>query len=88
MEFFYNDIKKAIKLVKSSEINIVMGDFNARVSKDRRDSVVGAYGLGVSNDRGNRLINFCQEKDLIIAKSNNNNILDDCIPGHLMQTKV
>lgn len=32
--------KKAIKLVKSSEINIVIGDFNAKVGKDRRDSVV------------------------------------------------
>ena len=48
---------------------MIMGDMNAKVSSDKHDNVVGIWGLGTRNDRGNRLIEFCEEKDLVILNT-------------------
>ena len=34
-------------------------------------------GLGEKNERGTRLINFCEENKLVIMKTFSNNTLDD-----------
>lgn len=46
-----------------------MGDLNVKVRKGRRNDIFGNYGLGVPNDRRDRLIQFCQEEELIITKT-------------------
>ena len=46
-----------------------MGDFNTKMARGRREDVVRDYGLGTSNDRGDRLVQFCQEENLIIANT-------------------
>ena len=38
---------------------IVLGDFNAKVGSEKCEDTVGPYGLGQSNERGQRLIEFC-----------------------------
>ena len=43
-----------------------MGDINAKVGKAKHEKIVGDYGLGNRNERGDRLINFCQEQNLCI----------------------
>jgi len=37
---------------RSQEINLVMGDLNAKVGKGQYQDIVGPYGLGTRNDRG------------------------------------
>jgi len=69
VEVFYKDIKKAMDNTKTSDINIVMGDFNAKVGRGRRDNIVDKYGLGTLNERGARMVQFCQEEDLIITNT-------------------
>ena len=55
IESFYQDIEKALELTRSSEINIIMGNFNAKVGKSQNGGNVGRYGLGIPNNRGERL---------------------------------
>lgn len=56
----YKEIKELMKLVKKREILVVMGDFNAKVGQGRVTDVVGEYGLGERNERGDMLVQFCQ----------------------------
>ena len=69
IEKFYDDIQKAIKYVKSDEVLVVMGDWNAKVGEGITPGITGQYGLGDRNDRGDRLIQFCQENQLIVTNT-------------------
>ena len=44
-------------------------DWNAKVGSQEIPGVTGKFGLGVQNDAGQRLIEFCQENALIIANT-------------------
>ncbi|XP_030765797.1 uncharacterized protein LOC115889859 [Sitophilus oryzae] len=57
IEDFYRQLDQVLRLTKSNEINLVLGDFNAKVGKGRLGSVVGNYGLGERNDTDYILIN-------------------------------
>lgn len=58
-----------MSLIKPTEINIIMGDFNAKVGRGRREDIVEDYGLGVTNERGNCLAQFCREEELITTNT-------------------
>ena len=46
-----------------------MGDWNAKVGSQEIPEVTGKFGLGVQNEAGQRLIEFCQENELVIANT-------------------
>ncbi|XP_030760715.1 craniofacial development protein 2-like [Sitophilus oryzae] len=69
IEDFYRQLDQVLRLTKSNEINLVLGDFNAKVGKGRLGSVVGNYGLGERNDRGEKLIQYCEENNLTITNT-------------------
>src|SRR6478609_9107741 len=46
-----------------------MGDFNAVVGEGKEDRVLGKFGLGKRNDRGERLIEFGKGQNLVITNS-------------------
>ena len=46
-----------------------MGDWNAKVGSQETPGVIGKFGLGIRNEAGQRLIEFCQENTLVIANS-------------------
>lgn len=46
-----------------------MGDFNAKVGNERVDDIVGPHGLGALNERGSRLIDWCQRNDFSITNT-------------------
>ncbi|GFN82984.1 craniofacial development protein 2-like protein [Plakobranchus ocellatus] len=48
---------------------IVMGDFNAKVGDERKEDVVGPSGIGTVNERGSRLIEWCQVNEFIITNT-------------------
>ncbi|GFR89494.1 craniofacial development protein 2-like [Elysia marginata] len=52
---FYDDVSKTLKQAKSSDVVIVMGDFNAKVGNTAMSKSIGRYGLGTSNERGERV---------------------------------
>jgi len=66
---FYEDLETTLKQTKSRDIKIVMGDFNAKVGNTTISQYVGKYGLGETNDRGKRLIQFCEGNHLYVANT-------------------
>ena len=47
----------------------IIGDLNAKVGSQETPTVTGKFGLGVENEAGQRLIEFCQENALVIANT-------------------
>ena len=47
----------------------IIGDWNAKVGSQETPGVTGKFGLGVQNETGQRLIEFCQENTLVIANT-------------------
>ncbi|KAI8493303.1 hypothetical protein Bbelb_293070 [Branchiostoma belcheri] len=71
VEVFYEQIQQLLQECPSQDIAMVMGDFNAKVGADRLEAeVCGPYGLGTPNERGERLVEFCQDNGLIITGTN------------------
>lgn len=58
-----------LKHTKQQEINVLLGDFNAKGGKGVVDNTVGHIGLGTRIDREDRLIQFCQEVDSVIMET-------------------
>jgi len=46
-----------------------MGDFNAKVVCEKHGKTAGPYGLGMCNEQGERLIDWCEEKKLTIMNT-------------------
>lgn len=57
IERFFEELNNALKTIKK-RVTIIMGDFNAKVGKSAVETIIGEYGLGTRNDRGDRLIQF------------------------------
>ena len=49
------------------DIHFIIGDWNAKVGSQELPGVTGKFGLGVQNEAGQRLTEFCQENALVIA---------------------
>ena len=65
-----------------------IGDWNAKVGSQETPGVTGKFSLGVQNEAGKRLIEFCQETALVIPSSNNTR--EDSTHGHhqMVNTKI
>ncbi|XP_060989681.1 craniofacial development protein 2-like [Dama dama] len=50
-------------------MTLITGDWNAKVGSQETPGVTGKFGLGVQNEAGQRLIEFCQENTLVIANT-------------------
>ena len=46
-----------------------MGDWNTKVGSQETPGVTGKFGLGVQNEAGQRLTEFCQENVLVTANT-------------------
>ena len=69
LENFYHDLEKAMSVCKSSEMKIVMGDFNAKIGEERYNTTVGPYGLGTRNDRGDTMVEWCERTELVVTNT-------------------
>ncbi|XP_022821436.1 uncharacterized protein LOC111352944 [Spodoptera litura] len=69
IENFYSDLKKAHTL--ADEKVIVLGDFNAKIGQPKNDEklVLGQYGLGQRNERGEQLLEYAFEYGLAIINT-------------------
>ena len=50
-------------------ILFIIGESNAKLGSQEIPGVTGKFGLGVQNDAGQRLTEFCQENTLVIANT-------------------
>ena len=67
VEQFYEDIRDLSELTPQKDILLIIGDWNAKVGSQETPGVTGKFGLGLWNEAGQRLIEFCQENTLVIA---------------------
>ena len=56
-------------MCKSQELKVLMSDLKAKVGCVQVDNIVGVFGFGTVNGRGEKFKEFCQEKDLVIANT-------------------
>ncbi|KAH1028346.1 hypothetical protein HUJ05_001707, partial [Dendroctonus ponderosae] len=56
-------------MTNKQEITIIMGDFNAKVGRGSVPGTTGDFGLGERNERRDRLIQFCQDHNLLLTRS-------------------
>ena len=69
VERFYEDIQDLLELTPQKDVLFITGDWNAKVRSQETPGVTGKFGLGVQNEAGQRLIEFCQENALVIANT-------------------
>ncbi|GFN92180.1 craniofacial development protein 2-like [Plakobranchus ocellatus] len=65
----YNELDTAKTQCKSQDPLIIMGDFNAKVGLEKVDDIVGKHGLGIRNERGEKLIEWCQTNNIIVGNT-------------------
>ena len=51
------------------DVVFIIVDWNAKVGSQETPGVIGKFGIGVQNEAGQRLIEFCQENSLVIVKT-------------------
>ena len=69
VEWFYENLKDLLELTPPKYVLFIIGDWNAKVGSQETPRVTGKNGLGVWNEAGQRLIEFCQENALVIANT-------------------
>ena len=69
VEQFYEDLQGLLELTPKKDVLFIIGDWNAKIGSQETPGVTGKFGLGVQNEAGQRLIEFCQENALVIANT-------------------
>ena len=69
IERFYEDLQDLLELTPQKDVLFIIGDWNAKVGSQEIPGITGKFGLGIQNEAGQRLIEFCQENSLVIANT-------------------
>ena len=69
VEGFYEDLQDLLGLTPKKDVLFITGDCHAKVGSQETPGVTGKFGLGVQNEAGQRLVEFCQENALVIANT-------------------
>ena len=66
---FYEDLQELLDLTPKKDVLFIIGDWNAKVGSQEIPRITGKFGLGVQNEAGQRLTEFCQENAPVIANT-------------------
>ena len=69
VEQFYEDLQDLLELIPRRDLLFILGDWNAKVGSQETPGVTGKFGLGIRNEVGQILIEFCQENALVIRNT-------------------
>ena len=69
VERFSQDLEDLQELTPQSDVLFLIGEWNAKVGSQETPGVTGKFGLGVQNEVGKRLTEFCQENALVIGNT-------------------
>ena len=69
VEQFYEDLQDLLEVKPQKDILFIIGDWNTKVGTQEIPGVTGKFCLGVQNEAGQRLTEFCQETALAIANT-------------------
>ena len=68
-EWFYEVLQDLLELTPKKDVLFIIGNWNTKVGSQETRGITGKFGLGVQNEAGQRLIEFCQENALVIANT-------------------
>ena len=90
VEWFYEDLQDLLELTPKKDVLFIIGDWNTKVGSQEIPRIIGKFGLGVQNEAGQKLIEFCQKNTLVIATPSSNNTREDSTHGHnqMVNTKI
>ena len=66
---FFEDLQDLQELTPKRDVLFIIGDWNAKVGSQETPGVTDKFGIGMQNEAGQRLIEFCQENTLVIANT-------------------
>ena len=69
VEQFYEDLQDLLELTSKKVVLFIIGYWNVKARSQETTGVTGKFGLGIRNEAGQRLIEFCQENTLVIANT-------------------
>ena len=62
VEWFYEDLQDLLELTPKKDVLFIIGDWNAKIGSQETPGVTGKFGLGVQNEAGQKLIEFCHHQ--------------------------
>ena len=65
VEEVYEDLQDLLELTLKKDVLFIIGDWNEKVGCQETPGVIGKFGLGVQNEAGQRLTEFCQQNALV-----------------------
>ena len=69
VEQFYEDLQDLLELTHPKDVFFIIGEWKAKLGSQETPGVTGKFGVGVQNEAGQKLIEFCQKNALVIAKT-------------------
>ena len=69
VERFYEDLQDLLELTPKKDVLFIIGDWNAKVGSQEIPRVTDKFGLGIQNEAGKRLTEFCQKNTQVIANT-------------------
>ena len=60
VEWFYEDLQDLLELTPKKGVLFIIENWDAKVGSQETHGVTGKFGLGVQNEAGQRLIEFCE----------------------------
>ena len=69
VERFYEDLQDLLEITTKKDVLFIIGDWNAKVGSQETPGVTGKFAVGIWNEAGKRLIEFCQENALFVANT-------------------
>ena len=69
VEWLYEHLEDLLELTAKKDILFIIGDWNAKIGSQEIPGVTGKFGLGVQNESGQKLTEFCHENALVIANT-------------------
>ena len=61
------DLQDLLELTPRKDVLFIIGGWNVKVESQEIPGVTGKFGLGIQNEAGQRLTEFCQKNTLVIA---------------------
>ena len=69
VERFYEDLQDLLEPTPKTDVLFIIVEWNAKVGSQETPGVTGKFGIGVWNEAGQKLIEFCQENTLVITNT-------------------
>ena len=89
-EWFYEDLQDLLELTPPKNVLFIIGDWNGKVGSQEITGVTGKFDLGIQNEAGQRLTEFCQRTHWSMQTPSSSNTREDSTHGHhqMVNTKI